>query len=274
MASTATVAPAARASATSAVTSVLLPAPGRTGDAHQVGACRPAGRAPQRLPGAASERSSTSVSSRPAPGGHRPARLARGRGRVGGGHARRAAGRWPAGTRRPGRWSCPARTPRHAGLLEHRHVLVGDDAAGRHQHVAHALGREGAPVIRGRSVIWAPDRMDSPTTSTSSWTRRRDDHLGRLADAGVDDLEALVAQPSREHLGAPVMAVEARLGDEHLDGTTDHRSMIAAGMCRTGPRRVTPRLSPPRAPAGRGGSGTPHASCHSSGTGPAPRWWS
>ena len=38
----------------------------------------------------------------------------------------------------------------------------------------------------------------------------RGDHLGRLAEAGVDDLEALVAQAAGEHLGAPVVAVEAR----------------------------------------------------------------
>ena len=38
----------------------------------------------------------------------------------------------------------------------------------------------------------------------------RGDHLGRLAQAGVDDLEALVAQAAGEDLGATVVAVEAR----------------------------------------------------------------
>ena len=46
---------------------------------------------------------------------------------------------------------------------------------------------------------------------------RRDDHLRRLAQAGVDDLEAFVAEAAGEHLGAAVVAVEAGLGDEDLD---------------------------------------------------------
>ena len=49
-----------------------------------------------------------------------------------------------------------------------------------------------------------------------------DDHLRRLAQARVDDLEALVAQAAREHLGAPVVAVEAGLGDEDLDRSVGH----------------------------------------------------
>ena len=58
---------------------------------------------------------------------------------------------------------------RHAGLLERRHVVVGDDPAGRHQHVVQALLAQPA-VILGSSVMCAPDRMDRPTTSTSSWS--------------------------------------------------------------------------------------------------------
>ena len=41
------------------------------------------------------------------------------------------------------------------------------------------------------------------------------DHLGCLAQAGVDHLEALVTEPAGEHLGAPVVAVEAGLGNQH-----------------------------------------------------------
>ena len=52
--------------------------------------------------------------------------------------------------------------------------------------------------------------------------RRGRDHLGRLAEARVDDLEALVAEAAREHLGAAVVAVEAGLGDEHLERSVGH----------------------------------------------------
>jgi hypothetical protein len=49
------------------------------------------------------------------------------------------------------------------------------------------------------------------------------DHVGRLAQARVDDLEALVAQPAGEHLRAAIVAVEARLRNEHLQRSISHR---------------------------------------------------
>ena len=56
----------------------------------------------------------------------------------------------------------------------------------------------------------------------------RHDHLGRLAQAGVDDFEAFVAQAAGEHLGAAIVAVEAGLGDENLERSIGHARMIAA----------------------------------------------
>ena len=61
------------------------------------------------------------------------------------------------------------------------------------------------------------------------------DHLGRLAEPGVDDLEPLVAESAREHLGAAVMAVEAGLRDEHLDRPVGH-----------GPHRSPEKMFPRR----------------------------
>ena len=48
------------------------------------------------------------------------------------------------------------------------------------------------------------------------------DHVRGLAEARVDDLEALVAQPAREDLGAAVVAVEAGLRDQHLQRAVWH----------------------------------------------------
>ena len=59
--------------------------------------------------------------------------------------------------------------------------------------------------------------------------RGRRDHLGRLAEARVDDLEALVAQAAGEHLGAAIVAVEARLGDQHLERSIGHDPIVAHG---------------------------------------------
>ena len=44
--------------------------------------------------------------------------------------------------------------------------------------------------------------------------RGRGDHLRRLAQAGVDDFHAGVAQGAGDDLGAAVVAVETRLGDD------------------------------------------------------------
>jgi hypothetical protein len=42
--------------------------------------------------------------------------------------------------------------------------------------------------IRGTSVMWAPERIEIPTASASSWIAVSDDLLGRLVQAGVDHL--------------------------------------------------------------------------------------
>ena len=62
--------------------------------------------------------------------------------------------------------------------------------------------------------MWAPDRHDSPTASTSSWMRGRGDLLGGLVEARVDDLHPGVSQRPGDDLDAAVVAVEAGFGDE------------------------------------------------------------
>ena len=51
-----------------------------------------------------------------------------------------------------------------------------------------------------------------------------DDLLRRLVQAGVDDLHAGVAERAGHDLGAAVVPVEARLGDDHSDAFVHHRS--------------------------------------------------
>ena len=60
--------------------------------------------------------------------------------------------------------------------------------------------------------------------------------LGRLVQPGVDDLEAGVAQRAGDHLGAPVVAVEAGLGDDDSVSAT-HEVAILGGCPRTPSRR-------------------------------------
>src|SRR4029079_3500596 len=59
------------------------------------------------------------------------------------------------------------------------------------------------------------------------------DHLGRLAETGVDDLEALVPEAAREALGRACVAVQAGLRDQDLDRAVGH-----------GPDCATRRLPP------------------------------
>ena len=55
---------------------------------------------------------------------------------------------------------------------------------------------------------------------------RAHDLLGRLAQAGIDDLHASIAKSAGYHLGTAVMAIEARLGDKNADFRLSHRGSI------------------------------------------------
>src|SRR5262249_29639120 len=56
--------------------------------------------------------------------------------------------------------------------------------------------------------------------------RRLDDHAGRLLEAGVDHLHAGVAQRPSDHLRATIVAIQARLGDQHTDFSL-HTALLA-----------------------------------------------
>ena len=60
----------------------------------------------------------------------------------------------------------------------------------------------------------APDSRLSPTASASSWSAASATWPGRLEQAGVDDLEAGVAQRPGDHLGAAVVPVQPGLGND------------------------------------------------------------
>ena len=64
------------------------------------------------------------------------------------------------------------------------------------------------------------------------------DHLRRLADAGVDDLHAGVAQRARDDLGPAVVTVEAGLGDEDANLVVCHSEGIIWTFRRLWKRRM------------------------------------
>src|SRR5207245_1924384 len=69
------------------------------------------------------------------------------------------------------------------------------------------------------------------------------DHFGSLADAGVNYLEARVAQGPNDHLRASVMAVQARLGDQNAMGYGHEIAHPAAPPPRTSRTVVMPFLA-------------------------------
>src|SRR5262245_37087038 len=96
---------------------------------------------------------------------------------------------------------------RDAGLAERLDIVVGDDPAGRHEHVVEAaLAHQRGDPRDERHVGAAQDRQADDVDVLLE--RRVHDHLGRLAKARVDDLEALVAEAAGEDLRAAVVAVE------------------------------------------------------------------
>src|SRR5256886_7154484 len=101
----------------------------------------------------------------------------------------------------------------HAGLAQPSDLVRGDDPAPEHQHVAHALLAQERHDAREQGVVRA--RQHGEADGVGVLLQRRLCHLlGRLVQAGVDDLEPGVTQRAGDHLRAPVVAVEAGLGDD------------------------------------------------------------
>ena len=206
----------------------------RPGDADEMRGARRAGRGARSAASATGVWFSTAVSSR-ASARRSPARAASARrdavglgGR--GGRARpavpvtpRARPRSPGGSRRPRGSSSRARTrptrprPRSGSMSSSGMIPPTVTRTSSRPALAHERA-----VTLGTSVMCAPDRIDRPTTSTSSWSAAVTIISGVWRRPGVDDLEALVAEPAGEHLRAAIVAVEAGLGDQHLERSLGH----------------------------------------------------
>src|SRR5258706_1501410 len=232
--------PRSRASAMRAETSVDLPEPGGPVIPTRW-AGPPWGNRSRSAASATGVRFSTAVriraSARRSPASAASARVA----------ARAAGAAWPravtsdglAGVRPEERRDLGDRRPGpegrgHPGLLERRDIVVRDDPAHDDEDIVHLrLAQEPDDARDERHVGARQDR--EPHDVDILLERRRRDHLGGLAEAGVDDLEALVAQASGEDLRAAVVAVEPGLRDEDLHGSIWH-----CPDCATRPRGLRP----------------------------------
>src|SRR6185369_4955780 len=240
-ATTATARPALRTSPISAETSVDLPAPG--GPVIPTTCAPPAsGYSSRRAGSATAVRFSTAVRSR-ARARRSPALAA----------ATRLAARAAASAESVSRDTLVARPgvgsqvlghfgdrrarPEHpgdAGLGQGGDVVVGDDPAGCHEDVVEACVEEQLRDPGQERHVGARQDRQADDVDILLEGRRRD-HLRRLAEAGVDDLEALVTEAPSENLGTAVVAVEARLGDEDLDRAVGHGPIVPRARGRTEP---------------------------------------
>src|SRR3990170_3991172 len=138
------------------------------------------------------------------------------------GHLSRPAGGAPGGSvlsyplhdvqrRGPG-----AEYPLEPQLLQLRYVLVRYDPAAEENHVIHAALLQ--LLHHTREELQMRPREDREPDGVRVFLKRGlRYHLRRLADAGVHNLHAGVAQGARDNLRPAVVAIEAGLGDYHLD---------------------------------------------------------
>src|SRR5208282_117979 len=146
----------------------------------------------------------------------------------------------------------------HADFLEPFDILIGDDAADHYHHIIHFVLLQQVHHARHDGVVRAREDRQ-PDDLHVFLERRADNHLRRLAQAGVDDLHAGIAEGAGNNLGAAVMAVEAGLRYQDADlGVGRHRDHLITGDPeehrgkRTGgvarPHTIT--VSPPTARTG------------------------
>src|SRR3989442_6733504 len=108
-----------------------------------------------------------------------------------------------------------------ADRLQPGHVLGRNDATAEDDHVVGALLLEQLDHALEEIVVGARKHAE-PDGVGVFLHRGGHDLLGRLVKPGVDDLDAGVAQGTGDDLGAAIVTVEARLGDDDADFALGH----------------------------------------------------
>jgi hypothetical protein len=99
-----------------------------------------------------------------------------------------------------------------ADFFEFGDVGFRDDPAEKDGDVGHALLLEQLHELRADRVVRSRENGESNDVDVFL-DGGSGDHLGGLAQAGVNDLHSGVAQSASDHFGTAVVTVEARLGD-------------------------------------------------------------
>src|SRR3954452_23142799 len=116
----------------------------------------------------------------------------------------------------------------HAELLELRDVVGRDRAADGQQDVVDALLAQELDDPRHQGHVRAREDRQADGVGVLL-DDGRDDLLGRLVQARVDDLHPRVAERAGDDLRAPVVPVEAGLGDHDADLLAGARGGHRAG---------------------------------------------
>src|SRR6476646_2062261 len=103
-----------------------------------------------------------------------------------------------------------------AGFLEEIKILLWNDAADEKQHVFHLVLLEEIRHARDNGIVCAGKNREANHVHVFL-QRRVDKHVRRLAEPGIDDFHAGIAQRTGNYLGATVVAVQAGFGNKHAD---------------------------------------------------------
>ena len=89
----------------------------------------------------------------------------------------------------------------------------------------------------------APERIEMPTASASSWIAVSTICSGVSVEPGVDDLHPGVAKRAGDDLGAAIVPIEARLGDDDADLPCHGPQLTVALAATPGVSRHVPHTS-------------------------------
>ena len=103
---------------------------------------------------------------------------------------------------------------RDAGLFHGRNVCFGNDAADENRDVVHTLFAQQGHELRADGVVCAGKDREADNVDVFL-DGGGGDHLGGLAEAGVDHLHARIAQGTGDDFGAAVVAIQPWFGDQH-----------------------------------------------------------
>jgi hypothetical protein len=106
--------------------------------------------------------------------------------------------------------------PADAAFVEFGHVLFGDDTAAGEEHIVeafflHECGHTGENGHVGTGENGDANGIDILLK------RSIDNHFGGLAEAGIDDLHARIAEGSGYDLSPSIVAIEAHFGYQYPD---------------------------------------------------------